>query len=317
MTQKILIQATSQRSLDGDLFLCYNIEEGNKEESPLIIMAILVDANQIAISHLMVQHKIDDGINIDRVRFSIVRVLARIAKQFKEYGSMILCYDDKQYWRREAFPFYKKNRKQEREVSKYDWDEVFSVLNIIRDEVKANFPYQVIQVDGAEADDVIASICIFNQKKNNPEPMLILSADKDFIQLHKHDAVSQYDPIRNRWIENENPVQYLQEHIIKGDRSDGIPNILTCDDAIVTGKPQKKMSKEKISSLASMNPDDFTNFIRLRNWKRNSELIDFSNIPQLVVERILTTYHEEVERDTIDINYFIQHNIGTLIEEFS
>ena len=305
------------RRVDTLLFLSYNKRVRNQEESPLIIMAILVDANQIAISHLMVQHKIDDGINIDKVRFSIVRVLGRIARQFKEYGDMILCYDDKQYWRREAFPFYKKNRKQERESSKYDWTEVFSVLNIIRDEVKANFPYQVIQVDGAEADDVIASICIFNQKTNNPEPMLILSADKDFIQLHKHDAVSQYDPIRNRWIENENPVQYLQEHIIKGDRSDGIPNILTCDDAIVNGKPQKKMSKEKISSLASMNPDDFTNFIRLRNWKRNSVLIDFTNIPENVVERILTTYHQKVERDTIDINYFVHHNIGTLIEEFS
>jgi 5'-3' exonuclease len=221
---------------------------------------ILIDANQIAISHLMVRNKIENGINIDSVRMSIVRVLARIQKTFKkDFGQMVLCYDDKNYWRREIFPFYKKNRKQERETSKYDWDEMFSVLNIIRDEVKANLPYQVLQVPGAEADDVIASICIYNSKKDNPEPTLILSADKDFIQLHRYEFVKQYDPIRNRWIVNENPIQYLQEHIIKGDRSDGIPNILTCDDAIVSGKPQKKMSKEKITSLASMNPEDFTN----------------------------------------------------------
>jgi len=280
-------------------------------------MAILVDANQIAISHLMVQHKIEGGINIDKIRFSIVRVLGRIARRFgDDFGKMILCYDDKNYWRREIFPFYKKNRKQERQTSKYDWDEVFSVLNIIRDEVKAHFPYQVIQVESAEADDVIASIAIFNEKRETPEPMLILSADKDFIQLHKYESVKQYDPIRNRWIENENPVQYLQEHIIKGDRSDGIPNILTCDDAIVTGKPQKKMSKEKIASLATMDPEDFTNFIRLRNWKRNSELIDFANIPQVVVDKILTTYHDKDVRETININYFVEHNIGNLIDEF-
>ena len=98
----------------------------------------------------------------------------------------------------------------------------------------------------------------------------------------------QYDPIRNRWIENADPVAYLQEHIVRGDRSDGIPNILTCDDAIVTGKTQKKMSKDKIASLASMSPEEFTNFIRLRNWKRNAELIDFTRIPEAVVTRILT-----------------------------
>ena len=188
------------------------------------------------------------------------------------------------------FPFYKKNRKQEREASKYDWDQVFSVLNIIRDELKGNFPYKVLQVQGAEADDIVASLCMDNSKREAPEKVLILSADKDFIQLHKYDFVCQYDPIRNRWIENADPVMYLQEHIIRGDRSDGIPNILTCDDAIVTGKTQKKMSKEKIASLAAMSPEDFTNFIRLRNWKRNAELIDFTRIPEAVVERILNSF---------------------------
>ena len=279
---------------------------------------ILLDANQIAISHLMVRSKIEDGINIESIRKSIVRVMGRIHKRFRsEYGSMILCYDDKNYWRREVFPLYKRNRKQEREKSKYNWDEVFSVLNTIRDEIKENLPYKVIQVSTAEADDIIASIVIDSSKQETPEKTLILSADKDFIQLHKYNFVTQYDPIRNRWIENENPVQYLQEHIIKGDRSDGIPNILTCDDAIVTGKPQKKMSKEKITSLASMNPQDFTNFIRLRNWKRNSQLIDLSKIPEEVVNDILTTHVSTIPNDRVKINYFIDNNIQDILEEFA
>ena len=278
---------------------------------------ILVDANQIAISHLMVRHKIEDGINVETVRRSIVRVLARIEKKYGlEYGKMVLCYDDKNYWRRDIFPFYKKNRKQERQASKYNWDEVFSVLNMIRDEIRNYCPYQVLQVEKAEADDVIAAIVNLESEQPDPEKTLILSADKDFIQLHKYDFVNQYDPIRNNWINHEDPIQYLQEHIIKGDRSDGIPNILTCDDAIVTGKAQKKMSKEKITSLASMNPQDFTNFIRLRNWKRNSQLIDFTQIPQDVVDKILTTYHLKDVRETVDINYFVKHNIGNLINEF-
>ena len=279
---------------------------------------ILVDANQIAISHLMVRNKIENGINIDSVRRSIVRVIARIAKKFgTDYGKVILTYDDKNYWRREIFPYYKKNRKKEREESKYNWDEVFSVLNKIRDEVKANLPYHVIQVQGAEADDIIGTLCIHNSKKETPEPVLILSADKDFIQLHRFDFVKQYDPIRNRWIENDDPIQYLREHIIRGDRSDGIPNVLTCDDAIVTGKTQKKMSKEKIATLATKDSTQFTNYIRCRNWKRNAELIDFSRIPEAVTSRIMNTYTKNRPADTINFDYFIQNNIQDLIEEFS
>ena len=194
---------------------------------------------------------------------------------------------------------------------------MFSVLNVIRDEISSNLPYHVVQVQGAEADDIIASICIHNSKREEPEPMLILSADKDFIQLHKFDFVKQIDPIRNKWIENDNPVQYLQEHIIRGDRSDGIPNILTCDDAIVTGKTQKKMSKEKIASLASMAPEEFTNYIRLRNWKRNAQLIDFTRIPEPVVERILTTYTRNQPQSSVKLDYFIKHNTQDLFEEFS
>ena len=281
-------------------------------------MAILVDANQIAISHLMVRNKIESGINIASVRKSIVRVIGRIAKKFgEEYGEVVLCYDDKNYWRREIFPYYKKNRKQEREASKYNWDEVFTVLNTIRDEIRRNLPYHVIQVQGAEADDVIGTICIHNSKRETPEKTLILSADKDFIQLHRFDFVRQYDPIRNRWIENDNPVQYLQEHIIRGDRSDGIPNILTCDDAIVSGKAQKKMSKEKIAALASMDPSNFTNFIRTRNWKRNAELIDFSRIPESVVTRILTTVQKNKRTQSVNINYFIENKLQDIMEEFA
>jgi hypothetical protein len=224
------------------------------------------------------------------VSLSFVCLLVFKKSSAMSTDKMILCYDDKNYWRGQVFPYYKKNRKQERETSKYDWDMVFSVLNKIRDEIRRNLPYYVLQCKGAEADDVIASLVRLNREKM--EPTLILSADKDFIQLHRFPFVKQYDPIRNRWIENENPVQYLREHIIRGDRSDGIPNILTCDDAIVNGKVQKKMSKEKISTLASMNPEDFTNYIRLRNWKRNSELIDLSKIPYQIVDNMVMTFNK-------------------------
>jgi hypothetical protein len=266
----------------------------------------------------MMRNKIENGINIETVRKSIIRVLGRIHSQHRrEYGEMVLCYDDRDYWRKEIFPYYKKNRKQEREESSIDWDEVFSVLNKIRDEIRTNFPYKVIQAQGAEADDIIATLCLHNSHREQPEKVLILSADKDFIQLHKYDFVKQYDPINKRWITTDNPVFYLQEHIIRGDRSDGIPNILTCDDAIVNHKTQKKMSKEKISSLAGMDPETFSNFVRIRNWKRNAQLIDFQYIPQDIRDRILTLYHKSVVPKTISLQYFATHNLTDILSEFS
>lgn len=279
---------------------------------------LLIDANQISISHLMVRNKVEGGINIETIRKSIIRVLGRIHNKYRrEYGELVLCYDDQNYWRREIFPYYKKNRKQEREESSVDWDQVFSVLNKIRDEIRINFPYKVIQAQGAEADDVIATLCLHNSRREKPDKVLILSADKDFMQLQKYDFVKQYDPIRNRWITTENPIFYLQEHIIRGDRSDGIPNILTSDDSIVNHRPQKKMSAEKIESLAKMDPQSFTNFVRIRNWKRNAQMIDFEYIPQEIRDRILTLYHKSVLPKTINLHYFSQHNITDILSEFT
>lgn len=279
---------------------------------------LLVDANQISISHLMMRNKIENGINIETVRKSIIRVLGRIHNQHRrEYGEMVLCYDDRDYWRKEVFPYYKKNRKEEREKDSIDWDQVFSVLNKIRDEIRTNFPYKVIQAQGAEADDIIATLCLHNSHRAQPDKVLILSADKDFIQLHKYGSVKQYDPINKRWIKTDNPVFYLQEHIIRGDRSDGIPNILTCDDAFVNHKHQKKMSAEKIQTLASMNPEAFSNFVRIRNWKRNAQLIDFQHIPQEIRERILTLYHKSVVPKTINLQYFSQHKLSDILSEFT
>lgn len=266
----------------------------------------------------MVRNKIEGKIDIDTIRKSVVRLVGRKAKQFRdEYGEVVLCYDDKDYWRREVFPYYKQNRKQEREQSPIDWENVFSVLNKLRDEFRENFPYRVIQVQGAEADDVIASLCIHNSKKVEPENILILSADKDFIQLHKFDFVKQYDPVNHQYITNENPIQFLREHIIRGDRSDGIPNILTSDDSIVKNKPQKRMSQEKIKTLAEMSPESFTNYVRTRNWKRNDQLINFDNIPQEVVDRILSVYYHKKPKSSISLEYFSQHNITDILGDFA
>jgi hypothetical protein len=280
---------------------------------------IIIDMNQISISHLMVRKEIDGEININSVRKSILKMLAELRRKYSpEHSEIILAYDDKVYWRSEVFPYYKKNRKKEREEASLDWDQVFSVLNTIKEELYNNFScFKVIQALGAEADDVIATLCFHNARKEIPEPVIILSADKDFLQLHRFPFVKQYDTIHKKWLECENPITYLREHIIMGDRSDGIPNILSADDTIVTGKRQKTMSKEKISELASMSPEKFNNQTKIRNWKRNVELIDFTKIPQEIRERILMKFYNYKPHRPISIDYFMANNITELMESFS
>ena len=69
--------------------------------------------------------------------------------------------------------------------------------------------------------------------------------------------------------------------------------------------------------MASLRPDEFTNYIRLRNWKRNSELIDLTKIPRPVVERILTYFRKKPTRTTVSIDYFIENKLQEILPEFS
>jgi 5'-3' exonuclease len=277
---------------------------------------LLVDMNQLVISSLMVRIKLakNSPLDVSKVRYSVVRTLAKIHRTYgNQYGEMVLCYDSKHYWRKTVFPYYKQNRKKEREVSGYDWDQIFTVLNVIRDELRESLPFKVIQVEGAESDDIIAVLC---KERQRDEDILILSADKDFIQLQKYPWVKQYDLIHKKWITDVNPEQFLREHIIRGDRSDGIPNILTCDDVFVTGRSQKTISKEKIERLSKLPPDQFNNYVRLRNWKRNLHLIDFDYIPDRVATDIIMAFCNQKPRNDFDINYFIRNNMSELLDRF-
>ena len=49
-------------------------------------------------------------------------------------------------------------KKTERGSSGLDWNLIFETLNNIRDEIRDNFPYKVLEVEGAEDDDCIATI---------------------------------------------------------------------------------------------------------------------------------------------------------------
>ena len=283
---------------------------------------ILVDLNQVMIGSLMVHlHRAQDEIDESLVRYVVLNNLRFYRTKFKDkYGELVLCNDDKEYWRRAYFPNYKANRKKDRASSPYDWDKIFTCLNMVRDELKENFPYVSMRIDGAEADDIIA-VLLFNRadKKN-----IIVSSDKDFIQLHH--LTDQYSPVTKKLVNGHKPETYLREHILKGDRSDGIPNILSADDTFVEEKRQKPMRKtiivtlmeameeydpETLYQIAKCNRDTW-----IRNWQRNSTLIDLTKVPENIVINILKGYDEaEVVDKSNLLNYFIKHKLTNLIED--
>lgn len=271
---------------------------------------IIVDFNQVMISNLMMQlgNHTNTPLEEGLFRHMVMNSLRSYKQKFgNEYGEMVIACDDKNYWRKQVYPYYKANRKKNREASEIDWSVVFTSFDKIKQELKDYFPYRVIQVETAEADDIIATLAGYDG-----EVTLILSGDKDFIQLHC-DTVKQYDPIRKKWITHDNPVGYLYEHILKGDTGDGIPNILSDDDTFVTDKRQKPLTAKKINELSTIAFD--SNHPLWRNWCRNSQLINLGSVPTGIKVQILEDYDGQADKDRSKIfNYFITYKLKHLTE---
>jgi 5'-3' exonuclease len=254
--------------------------------------------------------QLDEGL----IRHMVLNSLRSYARQFKsKYGDIVIACDSKKYWRREVFPFYKAHRKGDREKSAFDWHLIFETLNKIREELKENFPYKVIEVEGAEADDIIA---VITGRISSHDEILILSSDKDFVQLQKYQNVVQYSPILKRFVKTENPLDYIKEHIIRGDRGDGIPNFLSADNTFVAGERQKAISSKKLQEWINKSAEDFcTTDVMLRGYKRNQILVDFDYIPEKIKEQIVEAFDKpKIGNKQKMLNYFIENRLKNLIE---
>ena len=272
---------------------------------------IIVDINQIMISNLMVTiHRDNLELSEDLVRHMVLNSLRGHNKKFrKEYGDMVIACDSGNVWRRQAFPNYKAGRKETREKSEHDWTMIFDILSKVKDEIKTFLPYKVIEVESVEADDIIAVLC-----RRTNEKVLILSGDKDFIQLH-NDRIKQYNPVLNKFVgQGENPSLYIREHILKGDRSDGIPNVLSDDNVFIEGRRQRPLSKKKIEAWCNEIVPTF-NEEEQKNYDRNKQLIDLNYVPRELEDKINREFDnfEVATRDKI-LGYFINKKLKTLIE---
>lgn len=275
---------------------------------------LLIDYNQAMILSLTAGKGRIQRYSEDEMRLAFIEKLRQIIKKYKtSYGQTIVCCDAKHSWRKDFFPLYKASRKAEKEASTIDWPWIMSAIDTFRDELVTHFPFKTIHVDGAEADDIIAVLC-----RNIPEKHLIYSSDRDFLQLQSLDYVEQYSPTTQNFITIDNPEMYLKEKIIKGDRGDGIPNILSEDNIfMIPDKRQKSITTGRLSKWLPMEPDEFCdNATMLRNWHRNKTLIDFHEIPNSVSESIINTYENApIHRKDGLLKYFMNHRATDFIKD--
>ena len=278
---------------------------------------ILVDMNQISLASVMMHLNITkrDSVEPGMVRHMILNSLRNYRQMFsEEYGEFIICYDSKHYWRRDVFPEYKAGRKKSRETSSHDWDDIFNFLNAFKQEMIDYMPYKVLEVYGAEADDIIATLC--HEFEYDHGKTLILSGDKDFIQLQKYKNVTQYSPITKKFIGGDDPQRFLAEHILRGDSSDGIPNVLSPDNTFVDGLRQRPLSKWKVATwIDNEIEDSLPNDEALRNYQRNEKLIDLSKSPNNLFTDIIKEYQNTPEGDRSKLlNYFIEKRLNEHLE---
>jgi hypothetical protein len=271
---------------------------------------ILLDLNQIVLANIMQQINIskNDTVEEDFLRHMILNSIRSVKSKFgEEYGDLVICSDSYNYWRKEIFPNYKANRKRSRDNSIFDWNAIFKTINKIKREIRENFPYHYLEIPTCEADDIIATL---TQEFSTREKILIISGDKDFVQLQKYPNVSQYSTITKSWIKESEPKKYLLEKILGGDSGDGIPNFVSDDDTFVTeGKRQKRLTKKRIDLImTAAKPESIMSESEYRGFLRNKYLIDFDYIPEDLKNQILTEMEKPVEASSTQVYRYLMKN---------
>jgi hypothetical protein len=264
----------------------------------------------------------DDGmvpkLSVKQVRTMTLKTLSELSGRFKrEYGKIVVCSDAKKTWRLDYFPYYKWRRRQNRDVdSKIDWENVYEVIDAVKAEVKEYLPYKFVHVDGCEADDVIGTLVMENSRIHplsgeleTEIPILIISSDKDFKQLHRP-GLKQYDPVvRKDFLHEPNPKQFLEDHILKGDADDDVPNIYSDDNCFVVKKRQSPMTEKRLDSLRFQVSEGHE---RWDKYERNKTLIDLSCIPDTLQSNIKAEWTNAKPNDKTKLMMYLASNAEEL-----
>lgn len=276
-------------------------------------MPTLVDYNQIFIANVMSQpHVHRRGVQESLLRHTVLNTLRSYRQKFSEnYGDLIICCDSRRNWRKKYYEEYKAHRSKDRKESDFNWDSLFQSLNRVKEELVDFFPYYVLQIPYCEADDVIGVLTEYLTSGN----ILIISGDKDFQQLQKYENVDQWSPLKKEFIRQKDPVRYLKEHIMRGDKGDGVPNFLSPDDTFTNGGRQVPLSKKKIAEWIDLDPKIFCDHQMMKGYSRNRTLVDLAYVPDPLKDDIIEEYNDYELKDRSKLlDYFINNQLKNLME---
>ena len=252
---------------------------------------ILIDLSQLIIAGLMAVVKQDSTIVLEEssVRRIVLNMIRSDVRKFKrEYGEIVICCDSRNYWRRIEFPHYKAGRKKTHEKSILDWELINSIISSLKTEIQEYFPYKVIEVDLAEADDIIGTLA---PRYGAHEKVLILSTDGDFPQLQRYSKnIKQFNPVKKQFIISDNPERDLRNKIIVGDTGDGIPNIFSITNSFVDGIRQKSATQALVETCMNNDHTAWEDKTRVARFEFNRKLIDLSYIPEDLTNKIIEAY---------------------------
>lgn len=276
-------------------------------------MTIIVDFSQVAISVCIVNLSTDlkkgktgdESYNL--IRHMVLYTILGFKRKYPNHGDILLAIDSPSYWRRDYFPAYKGQRKHGREESDLDWGVIQESIRKLKEEIREYLPWKVIETHGAEADDIIGVLSKYLQTNElvqdgifseEPQPIMICSADGDHEQLQKYKNVRQWSPLLKKELKLKgSAIGCINEHIAQGDGGDNIPNCLTSDqwaidraNNIDDKHRQTPMKKTRLQEFIDLGIDGCKTEEEKRNWIRNRTLVDYDYIPDELQARIIQDY---------------------------
>ena len=246
-------------------------------------------------------------------------LLTSILKRKKKINpDEIILAIDSYSWRNDYFQYYKAVRKANKTKSDIDFDFFYKASDKLIKEIKAYFPWYVIEKRGAEGDDILAILSNHLHKNND---VVLLTSDKDMVQLLKLNNVKYYSYRDDEYKNIKNPYEVLLRLILSGDKDDGIPNLLSPDNIFVSEGRQKQCGPQKQDKILQQGIDDFLdeNPECKENYQRNKKLIELSKqtIPEEVWNEVIDEFenYEKVESDFINILTFFRKNNMKMLQD--
>lgn len=286
----------------------------------------IIDFSVIALTTVFATFNPKEEYTEDDIRIAVFNVLRANVKKFKDdCPDIVLAIDCKKgYWRKQIAPYYKGSRKKNREKTPWKWDVIYNAMGHIIADIKKYFPYYVIDTDHVEADDIAGVLCCAYHK--DYEKIVLVSTDFDWSQLQRFKNVKQWNPVQNKFVKPRtetgqppcSPDTFLKHKIIKGDRKDGIANILSPGNSITESIKQKSIKKADYTEWLSSSPETYCTPEMLERYRENEQLLDLTKVPTDISKQILTEFEEYQLPTRMRIySYLMKNGLPHLIDKIS